>query len=80
MHAHFDLGVTIEPLLAQHRNECSVEGGGQIGVEDRLYVNHSGAKAASLREDSRVMFQRAISDNPEDTVAHFLKVWLEVVL
>ena len=37
--AHFNLGVTVEPLLAQHRSE---ELGGQIGVEDKLDVDPQG--------------------------------------
>ena len=36
--AHFDLGVTVEPLLAQHSNECD-EGGSQTGGNDRLGVD-----------------------------------------
>ena len=40
--AHFNLGVTVEPSLAQHRSERSEELGGQIGVEDKLDVDPQG--------------------------------------
>ena len=41
--ARFDLRVTVEPLLARHRNERSEEGGGQTRVKDGLYVDHGGS-------------------------------------
>ena len=47
--AHFDLSVTIEPLLAQRDDERGEEGSGQAGVEDGLDVDDSRIGAGPLR-------------------------------
>ena len=80
--AHLDPGVTVEPLLAQHRNERGEEGGGQARVEDRLDMDYGRVRAGPLREGSsiagRIVPQGGIGDNLKELEAHFLEVRLEV--
>ena len=82
--AHLHLGVTVEPLLAQHGDERSEERSTHTRVKDRLDVNDSGIRAIPLRESGictgRGVAKRDVGDDLEELVVHFLEIRLELAL
>ena len=82
--AHLHLGITVEPLLAQHGEECGKEGSGQTRVKDGLDMDNGGIKIWDLRESGSVTSwgipERNIGDDCEEGVAHLYIVRVEVAL
>jgi len=81
--AHLNLGVTIEPLLAQHGDKRGEEGSSKTRVKDGLDADYNGL-GATPRSEGGIgvgwnISKRDAGDNPE-VVAYLLVIWLEVLL
>ena len=81
---YLHLGVTGEPLVAQHGDKRGEEGSGQTCVEDGLDVDHHGIGATPLGKiGARARWNFPELDtcnNLEGSVAHLLEIRFEVVL
>jgi len=81
---HLELGITVEPLLAQHGDERGEEGSGQARVKNGLDVDDGGIGAIPLRESGIVASwdvpKRRTGDNLEELVVYFLEIRFELAL
>ena len=77
------LGIMVEPLLAQRGDKCGEEGSGQTCVKDGLDFDNGGIRASPLRANgggtSWGMPKRDVGDNLE-AVAQLCVIRLEIVL
>jgi len=82
--AHLDLGITIEPLLAQHGDKRGEEGSSQTTVKDGLDADNNGTEARTFRKSGIGASWNSpkldAGDNLEKIVAHLLVIRLEVLL
>ena len=82
--AHLNLGIMIEPLLAQHGDKRGKEGSSQTAVKDGLDADDNGVGAHPFRKNgigaSWDSPKLDAGDNLEKIVAHLLVIWLEVLL
>ena len=82
--AHLDLGVTVEPLLAQHAYKRGEEGSGQTRVKNGLDANDGGIGAAPFGKSgigtTWDIPKRGTGDDPEESMVHSLVIRLELAL
>ena len=82
--AHLHLGVTVEPLLAQHGDECGEEGSGQTRVKNGLDMDDGGIWTIPLGESGISTTwdvpKRGTGNDLEESIIHFLVIRLEVAL
>ena len=78
------LGVTVEPLLAQHSDESGKEGGSQTRIENGLDMDNGGIGTIPLRKSgigtSRDVPKSSTGDNLKKSMVHFLVVRFELAL
>jgi len=81
---HIHLSISGEPLFAQHGEKRGEEGSSQTRVQDGLDVNDGGIGAGPLGESgigtSWDIAERGAGNDPEEIVAHLLKIRFEIAL
>ena len=82
---HLRLGITFEPLFAQHREERSKKGGGQTGVKRGLDTDSVGTRTSPLREGGKgtsldMRGVGVVGYDLEETIAQLGVIRLEVGL
>ena len=78
------LGITVEPLLAQHGDECSQKGSGQTCVRRGSDTDSVGTWTSPLREGGSGtgwgVPKRDVGDNHEELITHSLGIRLKAGL
>ena len=78
------LRIAVEPLFAQHCEECGEKGSGQTSIKDGLDTDSVGTRTRPLRGNgsgtSWDMAKRDVGDNLEEAVAQLGVIRLEIGL